>query len=74
MVEELNSKGFTNIKLKRNNKLLLGILGKEGEVEKISIGGSEKFTETDVFKFDEPIIIIVNTFKEKGCEDITDIA
>lgn len=49
-------------------------LTKEGSIDSITINGSDSFEATDAFYYDDPIVIIVNTFDGKGCEDITLIA
>ena len=63
--------GFTNITVHRNNDLINGWITKEGSIASITINGSGKFEATDSFYYDVPIVIVVNTFKDKGCEDIT---
>lgn len=70
-VSELSSLGFTNITLKRANDLVTGWLTKEGTIKSISINGVSDFVEGAAFAFDDEIVIVVHTFKNKGCEDIT---
>ena len=74
VVNELKSLGFTNIKVYREDDLINGWITKEGSVDSISIAGNNSFTATDSFYYDAEIIILVHTFEEKGCEDITLIA
>jgi len=74
VVSELKSLGFTNITLKRANDLLTGWFTKEGDIKSISINGISDFSDGDAFAYDDEIVIIVHTFKNKGCEDITAIA
>lgn len=74
VVSELESLGFTNITLKRADDLVLGWFSKEGNVKSISINGVGDFADGDSFDYDDEIVIIVHTFKNKGCEDITIVA
>lgn len=74
VVNELKALGFNNIKVYRKNDLINGWVTKEGSVDSISIGGNSNFTNTDSFYYDAEIIILVHTFKGKGCENITLIA
>lgn len=74
VVATLEAMGFTNIQLERNNELINGLLKKEGSVESITINGNASFTESARFDYYMPIVIVVNTYKDKGCEDITTIA
>ena len=74
IVEELEEKGFVNIQLQRLNNLLNGWINKEGTIKSISINGKDDFSETESFYHDVPIIIVVYTFSDKGCEDITEVA
>lgn len=74
VVSELEDLGFTNITLKRANDLVTGWITKEGTIKSISINGINDFTDGDSFAYDDEIVIIVHTFKNKGCEDITAIA
>lgn len=73
VVSELTDMGFTNIQLYRNNSLVNGWITKEGSIKSISIDGNDEFDETETYNYDVPIVIIVNTFKNSGCEDITQI-
>ena len=74
VVSELESLGFTNITLKRADDLVLGWFSKEGNVKSISINGVSDFADGDSFAYDDEIVIVVHTFKNKGCEDITIVA
>lgn len=71
VVEKLKEKGFSNITLKRANDITLGWINKEGEIKKITIDGNKDFEESDKFRYDAEIVIVVHTYKNKGCEDIT---
>ena len=70
IVEELQKQGFTNIKLLRSDDLKNGFLNKEGTIRTITIGDMAKFKAEDIFKYDDKIEIVVNSYKDKGCEDI----
>ena len=74
VVKELQSKGFTNIVLKRANDLITGWLTEEGTVKEITIDNCEGFTDTDLFSYDAQIVIVVHTFKYWGCKEITAVA
>lgn len=71
VVAELKDMGFINILVYRNNDLINGWITKEGSIDKISINGNDSFSDSDTFRYDAQIIIVVNTFNGKGCEDIT---
>ncbi len=73
IVTELKNMGYSNITIYRNNALFNGWITKEGSIESITIGGNDSFEATDSFYYDDPIVIVVNTFNGKGCEDITQI-
>ena len=74
VVSELKVLGFINITLKRSNDLVLGWFSKEGNIKTISINDFSDFTKDDSFSFDDEIVIVVHTYKNKGCEDITLVA
>ena len=73
-VEQLKSQGFTNIRLLRADDLITGWISKEGTIKSFSINGNSDFIETDKFSYDSEIVIVVHTWKDKGCEDITETA
>ena len=73
VVAQLKSRGFTNIRLQRANDLVTGWVDKEGTLDSISINGNSNFSASDKFQYDDEIVIVVHTFKKKGCEDITEI-
>ena len=75
VVKQLQSQGFTNIRLQRANDIgWFPIHDKEGTIKKFTINDSRDFAETDKFSYDAEIIIVVHTREGKGCEDITEIA
>ena len=75
VVKQLRGKGFINIRLQRANDIgFFPLHAKEGTVKTITIDGDSKFKATDKFDFDDEIIIVVHTKKDKGCEDIKEVA
>ena len=74
IVSQLKAKGFTNIKLLRANNLINGWITKEGSIKSITINGNDDFEATYKYQYDAEIVIVVNTFKDKGCTDITEVA
>ena len=73
VVEQLKALGFTNIKLLRANNLINGWITKEGSIKSITINGNGDFEATYKYQYDSEIVIVVNTFKDKGCTDITEV-
>lgn len=71
VVTMLKDMGFSNVRVYRNDDLINGWVTKEGSIDSISIDGKDNFEATEVFQYDVPIVIVVNTFEGKGCEDIT---
>jgi hypothetical protein len=71
IVAWLKGLGFTNITLKRTNDLITGWINPEGSIKSITINGNGNFDENARFDYDSEIVIIVYTFKNKGCTDIT---
>ena len=65
IMEELCAYGFTNIALLPHRDLIKGWLTKDGEVEKISINGKEKFKKNDRFESNARVVITYHTFKNK---------
>ncbi len=58
----LKLQGFTNIKLEKNDDLVLGILAKEDEVEKVTIDGDTDFKCDTYYMPNVEIIITYHTF------------
>lgn len=58
----LKLQGFTNIKLEKNDDLVLGILAKEDEVEKVTIDGDTDFKRDTYYMSNVEIIITYHTF------------
>ena len=71
VVTQLRNMGFSNITVYRNDDLINGWITKEGSIESISFGGKNSFNDTDSFRYDVPVVIVVNTKKGEGCDDIT---
>lgn len=61
---QLEDMGFTNIHLEVLEDLKLGLLKKDGEVEKVTIDGESDYDEGDRFKPESKVRIIYHTFKE----------
>ncbi len=74
LVNRLKSLGFVNIKLLRSNDLTTGWVKTEGTIQEISINSRSEFSASDSFRYDSEIVLVVHTFKNKGCEDIVEIA
>ncbi len=74
VVARLKEMGFANITLMRADDLITGWITKEGSIKSITISGNGEFGGDESFWYDSEIIIIVHTFKDKGCEDITIVA
>ena len=73
VLADLKNKGFSNIHLKRNNKLGRFSMKKEGLVDFVRINGNDNFIATDTYDYTAQVDIIVNTFKDSGCDEITEI-
>ncbi len=64
----LEKAGFENVQTVADYDLILGILHKEGEVEKITVDGSEKFDEQKDYRIDTEIVIVYHDFKRNKKE------
>lgn len=53
--------GFTNIVRKEIKDIKMGVLTKEGEVERVTIDGKTNFKKTNVFSTDVPVVIEYHT-------------
>ena len=60
----LSSLGFTEIKLVPIKDLFIGLLTKNGAVEKVLVNGSKTFKKNTFFKYDTDIIVYYHTFKK----------
>lgn len=65
VVEDFEEKGFTNIKLDKLEDLVTGWMTKEGEVEKVSVGGDEKYDPDKWVANDVAVVITYHAFPEK---------
>ena len=73
VVLDLKSRGFRNIRLKRANNLITGLITKEGSIQSMTIKGETNYSDSYKYNCDDLIEIVVNTFKNRGCDDITDV-
>ena len=60
---ELENAGFTNIEFVVQEDLIIGLLTKDGSVERVSINGEEDFRKGDIFPKDAVVLITYHTFK-----------
>lgn len=65
VVEDFEEKGFTNIQLDKLEDLVTGWMTKDGEVEKVSVGGDEDYSPDKWVVNDAAVIITYHTFPEK---------
>lgn len=65
VVNNLKSKGFKNIKLEEKPDLIIGLLNSEGDVESISINGSDTFYSSSKFYPNDMITITYHTFPKQ---------
>lgn len=56
--------GFVNIKIEAKYDIIMGWLIDDGEVEKVTINGNKKFSESDLHRPDAEIVITYHTFKK----------
>ncbi|CYU48226.1 DUF4839 domain-containing protein [Streptococcus suis] len=61
--KQLEDAGFENVSTQKIEDLTFGIFTKDGEVEKITVKGTDSFSEGDLFEKDTPITIHYHTFK-----------
>ncbi len=64
MCSRLSSLGFTDIKIIPIKDLVIGLLTKNGAVEKVLVNGSNKFKKNTYFKYDADIMVYYHTFKK----------
>ena len=60
----LSSLGFMEIKIVPIKDLVIGLLTKDGAVEKVIVNGSKTFKKNNCFKYDKDIIVYFHTFKK----------
>lgn len=62
--KQLEDAGFENVSTQKIEDLTFGIFTKDGEIEKITVKGTDSFSEGDLFEKDTPITIHYHTFKD----------
>ena len=62
VVEIFEDQGFTNIRLEKIEDLIFGWLTKDGEVEKVTVGGDENYSADKWVDSDTEIVIYYHTF------------
>ena len=65
MTNELKEDGFTNIKLVKDDDLIVGFLHDDGDIKSISIDGNDKFEEGTKYSPNVEIVIVYHTFSKK---------
>ena len=65
VVDEFESRGFTNIKLEKLDDLVTGLLIKNGEVESVSVDGDAGYSADTWYPADVEVVITYHTFPEK---------
>lgn len=63
VAKELENLGFTNIEFIAQEDLVLGLINKDGSIERISINGNFKFDDYDYFPKDAEVLITYHTYK-----------
>lgn len=72
VAEQFTAAGFTNIEYEKIDDLITGWLTKDGEVEKVSIGGDEIFSTDDWYENEVEVVISYHTFPVDETEEETD--
>jgi hypothetical protein len=72
VISELKATGFTNITTIIMDDLIFGWLTKDGEIEKVEIGGNSEFSANDAFLKDAKIVITYHTFPKEETEDVSE--
>lgn len=68
-IRKFEKSGFTNIQTKRLDDLITGWMTKEGEVERVSIGGDTEFSADTWVPADIEVVITYHAFPEKEAEE-----
>ena len=63
VLDDFETAGFTNIKLKAIYDLITGWLTSDGEIEEVLVNGASSFTKGDVYPKDTEIIIVYHTWE-----------
>lgn len=64
VISQLEKQGFTNIRTNPDDDLIVGLIKKDGEVEKVEIDGYTKFSSSSRFLPDVEIVITYHTFSD----------
>lgn len=64
VVQNFQEKGFTNIRLEKIEDLITGWLTKDGEVEKVTVGGNKDYSPDKWLPADTEVIIYYHTFAD----------
>jgi len=64
VIEDFEEHGFTNIDTEAIDDLILGWLTKDGEVEKVTVGGDEDYASDKWVDADTEVIIYYHTFPQ----------
>lgn len=62
VVDLFEKAGFVNISVEAKYDIITGWLTDDGEVEKITVNGSKKFSESDRYRPDAEIVMTYHTF------------
>lgn len=71
VLKKFQEKGFTNIKLEKIEDLITGWLTKDGSVEKVTVGGDEKYSPDKWVDANIEVIIYYHTFPSKDTTTAT---
>lgn len=64
VVEDFEEKGFKNIRLEKIEDLITGWLTKDGEVERVTVGGDEDYSADKWMSADIEVVIYYHTFAD----------
>lgn len=71
VVSLFENQGFTNVKARAVDDLIVGWKNKDGEVSKVSVDGDKDYVEDGWYKTDAPVVITYHTFpKEEKKESV----
>lgn len=68
VIKEFKEKGFTNIQTNKLDDLVTGWMTKEGEVEKVSVGGDESYDPDKWVSNDTEVMVTYHAFPEDKSE------
>ena len=72
VADDFKKNGFTNIKFEKIEDLITGWLTKEGEVEKVSVGGDENYSPDKWVAADTEVIIFYHAFPQTESDNTKD--